>query len=423
MKGLDGRSLRESDPEIARLIGEEARRQEEGLELIASENFASRAVRQAMGSVLTHKYAEGYPGRRYYGGCRYVDEVEDLARQRAKELFGAAHVNVQPHSGAQANMAVYFSVLHPGDTILGMNLAHGGHLTHGSPVNFSGKLYRVVSYGVDPETETVDMAEVERLAHQEKPKLLVVGASAYPRTLDFPAFARIARDVGALLMVDMAHIAGLVAAGVHPSPVPHADFVTSTTHKTLRGPRGGFVLAKEDLGKELDRAVFPLMQGGPLMHIIAAKAVCFREALHPSFKTYQERVVENARALADALQAEGLRLVSGGTDTHLLLVDLRPLKVTGRQAELWLEAVGITANKNAIPFDPEKPTVTSGIRLGTPAVTTRGMGSQEMEIIGTLIGKVLKAKGDPGVGARVREEVHRLARAFPLYREGETGLP
>ncbi|MBT9258402.1 MAG: serine hydroxymethyltransferase [Clostridiales bacterium] len=423
MTGLDARPLAASDPEIARLIALEARRQEEGLELIASENFASRAVRQAMGSVLTHKYAEGYPGRRYYGGCRYVDEVEELARERAKALFGAAHANVQPHSGAQANMAVYFSVLKPGDTLLGMNLSHGGHLTHGSPVNFSGKLYRVVSYGVHPETETVDMAEVERLAHEEKPKIIVVGASAYPRTLDFAAFARIAKDVGAYLMVDMAHIAGLVAAGLHPSPVPHADFVTSTTHKTLRGPRGGFILSTEELGRELDRAVFPQMQGGPLMHIIAAKAVCFREAMEPAFKAYQKQVVENARALAETLKVQGLRLVSGGTDTHLLLVDLRPLQVTGRQAEVWLEEVGITANKNAIPFDPEKPTVTSGIRLGTPAVTTRGMGPKEMEVIGELIGRVLKAKGEPGVQARVREEVRRLARAFPLYREGETGLP
>ncbi|MBX6350343.1 MAG: serine hydroxymethyltransferase [Clostridia bacterium] len=406
------------DPEVARLIEREALREEEGLELIASENFVSRAVLEAMGSVLTNKYAEGYPGHRYYGGCEYVDEVEELARQRACRLFGAEHANVQPHSGAQANMAAYMAVLEPGDVILGMNLSHGGHLTHGSPVNFSGRLYRVVAYGVDRETETIDYDEVARLARENRPRMIVAGASAYPRVIDFARLAEIARETGAALMVDMAHIAGLVAAGLHPSPVPHADFVTSTTHKTLRGPRGGFVLTPAAQAKAIDRAVFPCVQGGPLEHVIAAKAVCFHEALQPEFRAYQERIVRNARALAEALAEAGLRIVSGGTDTHLMLVDLRPQGVTGREAEAWLGEVGITVNKNAIPFDDKKPTVTSGIRIGTPAVTTRGMGEGEMRAIGAMIADVILSRGDPAVAARTRARVRELCSAFPLYLRG-----
>ncbi|MBX5476261.1 MAG: serine hydroxymethyltransferase [Clostridia bacterium] len=415
MPAFDMPDLRAIDPEIARLIDAEAARQESHLELIASENFVSRAVLDALGSVLTNKYAEGYPGRRYYGGCAFVDEIEEIARSRAKRLFNAEHANVQPHSGAQANMAAYAAVLQPGDTILGMNLSHGGHLTHGSPVNFSGQLYKIVPYGVDRETERIDYDEVARLAAEHRPKMIVAGASAYPRTIDFARLAAIAREHEAVLMVDMAHIAGLVAAGLHPSPVPHADFVTSTTHKTLRGPRGGFVLTSARWQKEIDRAVFPGIQGGPLEHVIAAKAVCFLEASRPAFQAYQRRVVANAQELGRTLEEAGLRLVSGGTDTHLLLVDLRPLGITGKDAEAWLDAVGITVNKNTIPFDDKKPTVTSGIRIGTPAVTTRGMGAEEMRAIGRWIADVLHSKGDPGVQDRVRRQVRDLCAAFPLY--------
>ncbi|QIA28191.1 serine hydroxymethyltransferase [Thermaerobacter sp. PB12/4term] len=402
-----------TDPEILRWIREEHRRQRETLELIASENFTSAAVLEAMGSALTNKYAEGYPGRRYYGGCQFVDQVEELARRRACALFGAEHANVQPHSGAQANMAVYFATLEPGDTILGMNLAHGGHLTHGSPVNFSGQLYRVVAYGVHPETERIDYDEVARLAREHRPKLIVVGASAYPRIIDFARFRAIADEVGAKVMVDMAHIAGLVAGGEHPNPVPYAEFVTSTTHKTLRGPRGGFVLCREAEAKVLDKAVFPGMQGGPLMHVIAAKAVCFHEAAQPAFREYARQVVANARALAETLAAEGLRLVSGGTDNHLMLVDLRSLGVTGREAEQVLERVGITVNKNAIPFDPQPPMVTSGIRLGTPALTTRGMREAEMREIGHLIAAALRHRDEPAELDRIADRVRELAAAFP----------
>ncbi|ADU50872.1 serine hydroxymethyltransferase [Thermaerobacter marianensis DSM 12885] len=406
-------ALAATDPEILRWIREEHRRQRETLELIASENFTSAAVLEAMGSALTNKYAEGYPGRRYYGGCPFVDQVEELARRRACALFGAEHANVQPHSGAQANMAVYFATLEPGDTILGMNLAHGGHLTHGSPVNFSGQLYRVVAYGVDPETERIDYDEVARLAREHRPKLIVVGASAYPRVIDFARFRAIADEVGAKVMVDMAHIAGLVAGGAHPNPVPYAEFVTSTTHKTLRGPRGGFVLCREAEAKALDKAVFPGMQGGPLMHVIAAKAVCFHEAAQPAFREYARQVVANARALAETLAAEGLRLVSGGTDNHLMLVDLRSLGVTGREAEQVLERVGITVNKNAIPFDPQPPMVTSGIRLGTPALTTRGMREAEMREIGQLIAAALRHRDEPAELDRIADRVRELAAAFP----------
>ncbi len=406
--------LLEADPEVHRLVLAEGRRQQEGLELIASENFASPAVLEAMGTCLTNKYAEGTPGRRYYGGCEIVDRVEDLARERAKLLFGAEHANVQPHSGAQANMAVYLACLQPGDTVLGMNLAHGGHLTHGSPVNFSGMLYHFVPYGVNRETETLDYAELAELARVVRPRLIVAGASAYPRVIDFARLAEIARDVGAELMVDMAHIAGLVAAGLHPSPVPHADYVTSTTHKTLRGPRGGLILCREDKARAVDKAVFPGVQGGPLEHVIAAKAVCFGEALRPSFRVYQERVVANARALAETLTGLGCRLVSGGTDNHLLLLKVRPLGLTGREAEGVLGRVGITVNKNAIPFDPEKPAVTSGIRLGTPALTTRGMGEGEMRLVGELILRALRGRDDERELEAVRRQVAELCAAFPL---------
>ncbi len=406
--------LRETDPEVHRLILAEGRRQNEGLELIASENFASPAVLEAMGSCLTNKYAEGLPGARYYGGCEVVDQVEELARERAKRLFGAEHANVQPHSGAQANMAVYFATLQPGDTVLGMNLAHGGHLTHGSPVNFSGVLYRFVPYGVDPETETIDYDQVAELARRERPRLIVGGASAYPRVIDFARLRAIADEVGAELMVDMAHIAGLVAAGEHPSPVPHAHYVTSTTHKTLRGPRSGLILCRADRARAVDKAVFPGIQGGPLMHVIAAKAVCFQEALQPAFREYQRQVVRNARALAETLAGHGLPLVSGGTDNHLILVKVRPWGLTGKEAEAILGRVGITVNKNAIPFDPEKPAVTSGIRLGTPALTTRGMGEAEMREIGELIVRALRAREDEAELARVRRRVAELCAAFPL---------
>jgi glycine hydroxymethyltransferase len=414
MRGLE-RSLREVDPEIHQTILEETCREHSTLELIASENHVSEAVLEALGSVLTNKYAEGYPRRRYYGGCEFVDRAESLAIERARTLFGAEHANVQPHSGAQANMAVYFSALKPGDTILGMNLSHGGHLTHGHPLNFSGLLYRVVPYGVRRDDERIDYDEVERLANREKPRLILVGASAYPRALDYERFAAIARGCGALLMADMAHIAGLVAAGLHPSPVPHCDFVTTTTHKTLRGPRGGLVLCKEKHAKDLDRALFPGIQGGPLMHVIAAKAVALKEALEPGFRDYQGRIVENARVLAAALAEAGLRLVSGGTDTHLMLADVGGEGLTGKEAERRLDQAGITVNKNAIPFDPQPPAVASGIRIGTPAVTTRGMGAAEMRTIARLIADTLKGPRDERARAAVRDEVRALCERFPLY--------
>jgi glycine hydroxymethyltransferase len=407
--------LAEADPEIARLVRAETRRQAEGLELIASENFVSPAVLEATGSPLTNKYAEGYPGKRYYGGCEVVDQVEQLAIDRAKRLFGAEHANVQPHSGSQANMAAYFALAQPGDVLLAMSLNFGGHLTHGSPVNFSGRLFKIVPYGLRQSDETVDMDEVARLAREHRPRILVVGASAYPRLLHFDRFAEIAREVGAALVVDMAHIAGLVAAGLHPSPMPHADVVTSTTHKTLRGPRSGMILCREAHAKAVNSQIFPGIQGGPLEHVIAAKAVAFHEALQPEFELYQRRTLDNARALAEGLAAAGLRLVSGGTDNHLMLVDLRPKKLTGKVAEEALGKAGITVNKNMIPWDPEKPFVTSGIRLGTPALTTRGMGPGEMRAVAALIGRALDAPGDEASLARVKGEVQELTRTFPLY--------
>ncbi len=409
------RPLSQVDPEIARAIDLEKRRQQQNIELIASENFVSRAVLEAQGSVLTNKYAEGYPRRRYYGGCENVDLAEELAISRAQALFGAEHANVQPHSGSQANMAVYLAMLQPGETILGMNLAHGGHLTHGSPVNFSGKLFRVVSYGLDPETERIDYDALARLAQEHRPKIIVAGASAYPRVIDFERFAAVAKSVGAYLMVDMAHIAGLVAAGEHPSPVPHADFVTTTTHKTLRGPRAGLILCKQQYAAAIDKMVMPGMQGGPLMHVIAAKAVCLREAATPEFAQYQRQVVRNARAMATAFADLGYRLVSGGTDNHLMLVDLRPKGVTGREAQQVLDEVGITVNKNMIPNDPEKAAVTSGIRIGTPAVTTRGMGEAEMVTIARLIDTALVGRESESVKADVRAAVQALTARFPLY--------
>jgi glycine hydroxymethyltransferase len=406
--------LARTDPEVYRAIQGELERQRFSLELIASENFCSRAVLEAQGSVLTNKYAEGYPRKRYYGGCQWVDVVEELARERLKKLFGAEHANVQPHSGTQANMAVYFAVLQPGDTILSMSLAHGGHLSHGHPASVSGKLYKIISYGVSRETEQIDYDEVRSLALEHRPKLIVCGASAYPRIIDFARFREIADEVGSFLMADIAHIAGLIAGGVHPSPIPWADFVTTTTHKTLRGPRGGAILCRKEFAELIDKAVFPGSQGGPLMHVIAAKAVAFGEAMRPEFAEYQRRIVENARALARALAAEGFRIVSGGTDTHLLLVDLRPHGLTGVEAERLLEEVGITVNKNAIPFDPQKPTVTSGIRLGTPAVTTRGMGPTEMAEIAKIIAHVLKERSD-AARAAARAQVRQLCERFPLY--------
>jgi glycine hydroxymethyltransferase len=409
--------LAEADPQIAKLVREETRRQAEGLELIASENFVSPAVLEAAGSTLTNKYAEGYPGKRYYGGCEVVDQVEQLAIDRAKQLFGAEHANVQPHSGSQANMAAYFALAKPGDTILAMSLNFGGHLTHGSPVNFSGKLFKIVPYGLRQSDETIDMDEVARLAREHKPRLLVVGASAYPRTLDFPRFAEIAREVGASLVVDMAHVAGLVAAGQHPSPVPYAEIVTTTTHKTLRGPRGGMILCREAHAKILNSQIFPGIQGGPLEHVIAAKAVALGEALRPEFKTYARRIVENAQVLAEGLTRAGLRLVSGGTDNHLMLVDLRPKQLTGKVAEEALGKAGITVNKNMIPWDPEKPMTTSGIRVGTPALTTRGMGPNEMQAVARLIGRALDAPADDGALAQVRGEVRELCAQFPMYAD------
>ena len=409
------RTLADTDPEIAAAIRDEINRQNSGLELIASENFVSLAVLQAMGSVMTNKYAEGYPGRRYYGGCEFVDVAESLAIARAKALFGADHANVQPHSGAQANMAVYLGTLKPGDTLLGMNLAHGGHLTHGHPLNFSGKLYTIVPYGVRADDERIDYDELERLAREHRPKLIVVGASAYPRVIEFERVAMVAREIGAKVMTDMAHIAGLVAAGIHPTPVPHSDFVTTTTHKTLRGPRGGLVLAKAEHAKELDKALFPGVQGGPLMHVIAAKAVCFKEAAEPAFADYQRQIVANAQRLASTLAAAGFRLVSGGTDNHLMLVDVFSQGITGKVAEAALGRAGITVNKNAIPFDKNPPMVASGIRIGTPAVTTRGMREPEMERIGEFIARVLASPDDERVVTMVKEEVERLCREFPLY--------
>ena len=411
------RSLAEADGEIATAIKKEVHRQAEGLELIASENFVSTAVLEAAGSVMTNKYAEGYPGKRYYGGCEFVDVAESLAIARAKQLFGAEHVNVQPHSGAQANMAVYFTLLKPGDTVLGMNLAHGGHLTHGHPLNFSGKLYAIVPYGVRKEDERIDYEELERLANEHKPQMIMVGASAYPRVIDFARIAKVSKSVGAAMVVDMAHIAGLVAGGVHPSPVPHAEFVTSTTHKTLRGPRAGLVLCREQYAKDLDRAVFPGVQGGPLMHIIAAKAVCFKEAMEPAFAEYQRQIVANAARLATSLSNHGFRLVSGGTDTHLMLVDVFSKGLTGKVAEAALGKAGITVNKNAIPFDQNPPMVASGIRVGTPAVTTRGMREPEMDQIGDFIARGLASPDDDRVLGMVRDEVVKLCKRFPLYPE------
>jgi glycine hydroxymethyltransferase len=411
------RPLYEIDPQVALAIDNEVRRQHEGLELIASENFVSEAVLEAMGSVFTNKYAEGYPGKRYYGGCEFTDVVEDLARERAKKLFGADHANVQPHAGSQANMAAYAAVLQPGDTILGLNLAHGGHLTHGHHLNFSGKTYRIVPYGVTKETETIDYDELEKLAEKERPKLIIGGGSAYPRIIDFARMRQIADKVGALYLVDMAHFAGLVAAGVHPSPVPHAQIVTSTTHKTLRGPRAGLILCKADYAAPMDKTLFPGMQGGPLVHIIAAKAVCFHEAMQPSFQDYARQILSNAKVLAETLAAEGFRIISGGTDTHLMLVDVFSQGMLGSEAEKALGEAGITVNKNAIPFDTNPPMKPSGIRIGSPALTTRGMKEGEMRQIGHWISQALHNRTDAGVLAGIRKEVFDLAEAFPLYAE------
>jgi glycine hydroxymethyltransferase len=410
-----GAALRETDPEIARVIDEEVRRQEEGIELIASENFVSPAVMEAMGSPLTNKYAEGYPGKRYYGGCEFVDVAERLAIDRAKKLFGAEHANVQPHSGAQANMAVYFAFVKPGDTVLGMNLSHGGHLTHGSPVNFSGVLYRAVSYGVREETGLIDMDQVRDIAREHRPKMIVAGFSAYSRALDFAAFSEIAREVDARLMVDMAHVAGLVATGLYPTPVPYADAVTTTTHKTLRGPRGGLILCKSEHAKLIDKQVFPGIQGGPLMHVIAAKAVALKEAMEPSFVEYGKQVVANARALAAALMERGYAIVSGGTDNHLMLVDLRNRGITGKAAEAALGAAHITVNKNTVPGETQSPFVTSGMRIGTSAVTTRGMREGEMRTIAAMMDRVLRAPEDEATRREVGAEVRQLAGGFPLY--------
>lgn len=403
------------DKEVSSAMEEELNRQRNKIELIASENCVSPAVMQAMGSVLTNKYAEGYPAHRYYGGCEYVDKVENLAIERAKKLFGCEHVNVQPHCGANANIAVYFALLKPGDTFMGMNLSQGGHLSHGSPVNISGKYFNVVPYGVDPKTELIDYDALEKLAKEHKPKLIVGGASAYPRVIDFKRMADIAHGVGALLMIDIAHIAGLVAAGLHPSPVPYADVVTTTTHKTLRGPRGGMIMCKESLGKAIDKAIFPGIQGGPLMHIIAGKAVAFKEDLEPAFKDYQQAILDNAQAFAKALIKEGFRLVSGGTDNHLVLVDVRGQKLTGKDAEHLLDAVGITCNKNTIPFDPASPFVTSGIRLGTPACTTRGFKEADFEEVAAIIGLVLKNPQDQSKQAEAKKRVDALCAKYPLY--------
>lgn len=401
------------DAKVAEAMKLELNRQKNNIELIASENFVSEAVMEAMGSPLTNKYAEGYPGKRYYGGCQYVDIVEDLARERLKKIFGADHANVQPHSGAQANMAVYFAMLEPGDKVLGMDLSHGGHLTHGSPVNISGTYFDFISYGVSKETETIDYDELEKIVLEHKPKMIVAGASAYPRVIDFEKIGQIAKKINAYFMVDMAHIAGLVAAGLHPNPVPYADFVTSTTHKTLRGPRGGIILCKEEYAKAIDKAIFPGTQGGPLMHIIAGKAVCFEEALQPEFKEYQKQIISNAKALATALQEKGFRLVSGGTDNHLILVDLRGQNITGKEAEKRLDEVNVTVNKNTIPFETEKPFITSGIRIGTPAVTTRGMKEEDMKTIAEAI-HITLTQGESAY-PKAKEMVAQLCGKYPLY--------
>jgi glycine hydroxymethyltransferase len=411
------RPLYEADPQIAAAIDNETRRQHEGLELIASENFVSEAVLEAAGSVFTNKYAEGYPGKRYYGGCEYADVVENLARDRAKQLFGAEHANVQPHAGSQANMEAYAAVLQPGDTILGLNLAHGGHLTHGHHLNFSGKTYKIVPYGVTKETETIDYDALEKLAEEHRPKLIIGGGSAYPRIIDFARMRQIADKVGALYLVDMAHFAGLVAGGAHPSPVPHAHIVTSTTHKTLRGPRAGLILSKAEFAAAIDKVVFPGMQGGPLMHIIAAKAVCFQEAMQPEFREYARQVVANAKVLAETLAAEGFRIISGGTDTHLMLVDVFSKGMLGSEAEKALGEAGITVNKNAIPFDTNPPLKPSGIRIGSPALTTRGMKEAEMRQVGHWIAEALLHRSDAAVLGRIRKEVLELCEAFPLYAE------
>lgn len=409
--------LKITDPEIYRIVQKEIVRQGSKIELIASENFVSKAVMETVGSVLTNKYAEGYPHRRYYNGCEYVDEAEQIAIDRAKELFGAEHVNVQPHSGSQADLEVYFAVLEPGDNILGMSLSHGGHLTHGSPVNISGKLYNVASYGVRRDSETIDYDQVRSLCSQHRPKLIVVGASAYPRTIDYTRFREIADECGAMLMADIAHIAGLVVAGLHPDPVPHCEFVTTTTHKTLRGPRGGMIMCREEFAQQIDKAVFPGNQGGPLMHVIAAKAVCFKEAASEKFASYQQQIVKNARALADGLIKNGIRLVSGGTDNHLMLLDLHPKGLTGKVAAEALDEAMITVNKNEIPFDEKPPNITSGIRVGTPAVTSRGMQEADMEKIADLISMVIDNIGDPTISSKVRSEVDALCSRFPLYNE------
>lgn len=413
--GINMSMLSSFDPEIAKAIDLELHRQQNKLELIASENFVSKAVMEAQGSVLTNKYAEGYPGKRYYGGCEHVDVVEQLAIDRVKQLFGAEHANVQPHSGAQANTAVYFAFLQPGDTILGMNLAHGGHLTHGSPVNISGKCFNIVPYGVDEVTHRINYDEVAELAAKHRPKMIVAGASAYSRIIDFERMGQIAREVGALFMVDMAHIAGLVAAGLHPSPIGHADIVTTTTHKTLRGPRGGVIMCKAELAAKVDKSVFPGMQGGPLMHVIAAKAVSFKEALTDEFKMYQQQIVKNAAALAAGLSKAGFTLVSGGTDNHLLLVDLRPQNMTGKDAEKVLDAVGVTVNKNAIPYDPTSPFITSGIRIGTAAITSRGMKEADMDIVAEIIAMVLKNSADDAVKTKAATMIADLCKKYPLY--------
>ena len=411
-------NLKTVDPEIQKAIDQELSRQREKLEMIASENIVSTAVMQAQGSILTNKYAEGYPGKRYYGGCEYVDIVEQLAIDRAKKLFGAEYANVQPHSGAQANTAVYFALLQPGDTILGMNLTDGGHLTHGSPVNISGKYFKIIPYGVDKETERIDYDELERLAKEHQPKLIVGGASAYSRVIDFERMAQIAKSVGAYLMIDMAHIAGLVAAGLHPSPVPYADVVTTTTHKTLRGPRGGLILCRDaEFGKQFNKAIFPGIQGGPLMHVVAAKAVAFKEALSDEFKVYQQQVLDNAKALADELVKKGFRIVSGGTDNHLMLVDLRSKNITGKEAQFLLDEIGITANRNTIPFEPLSPFVTSGIRLGTPALTTRGLKEDDIREVADIIADVIENREDGAVIETAKAKVQAICKKFPLYEE------
>jgi glycine hydroxymethyltransferase len=415
------RPLEVVDQQIASLLGDEAQRQATGLELIPSENLVSEAVLEAMGSIFTNKYAEGYPGKRYYGGCEYADKVEQLAIDRARELFGAEHANVQAHSGTSANVAVYMSMLQPGDTVLGMALAHGGHLTHGHPLNFSGRMYKFVEYHVRRDTEQIDYEEIDSLAHQHKPKMIVAGASAYPRIIDFERMAKIAKSVDAVFFVDMAHIAGLVAAGLHPSPVPHADIVSTTTHKTLRGPRGGLVLCRPAFAKELDKLTFPGTQGGPLVHIIAAKAVCLKEAMESGFKEYQKQVVVNAKAMASAVAKQGFRLVSGGTDNHLFLIEVHPRGVTGSEAEKALDRAGITVNKNAIPFDPLPPMKAGGLRLGSPSVTTRGMKEAEMELIGNWVAEVLSHIGDPAVEQKVRKQVAELAGRFPIYESRMKG--